>query len=188
MIRLKSCVIISNRHFPAFTQAIANIQYPFNNNVALINLNGNFESIWHCHLSSTSTDYMSPPTFSWTCAFVFIEVKWWLLLKCVRLSLRIYFGKRIKFSTIVRTIVPRKLFELRLTLAKTWGRHPLLDAQHSQAVRHQSLHQWFLPVSVCSTRIQAIQPSSEWKICSWTWIVATWNVMVSTESTSRRWA
>ena len=67
-------------HFPAFTQAIANIQYPFNNNVALINLNGNFVSIWHCHLSSTSTDNMSSPTFSWTCAFIFIEIKWWLLL------------------------------------------------------------------------------------------------------------
>ena len=53
------------------------------------------------HLQSTSTDSMSAPTYSWTCALVFIEIKWRFLLQCVPLCLRIYSGKQIKFSTFV---------------------------------------------------------------------------------------
>ena len=57
---------------------------------------------------------LSPQTFSWTCALVFIEMKWPSLPSCARLCLRIDSGKQIKFPRLV----PCKSFELHSTLAK----------------------------------------------------------------------
>ena len=67
---------------------------------------------------------MSPPTFSWTFALVFIEIKWLSLPSCVRLCLRIYSGKRIHFSKFIEHDCALQYFWAPLNPRETCGRRP----------------------------------------------------------------
>ena len=90
--------------FPTFTQAIANMKCPFNRNIAFIDKRISWAFV------VTLTASMLPPTFSWTYALVFIEIKWRSLPSSVRLCLRIYSGGFTwawGFAPLLENIIPK---------------------------------------------------------------------------------
>ena len=86
-----------------------------------------------------------------------IEIKWLSLLSCVLLCLKICNGKQIsKFTVLLLCLCDpcETCHSVVVTMLSS-----LLHRWYSTLWRHQSLHQLFLPVSLCSKQSKAIKLS-----------------------------
>ena len=146
--------------FRTFAQAIANMQCPSNKNIAFIDKGISWAIV-------VDIDRLSVTAFSWTCALVFN------FLMNVRTCF--YWNQVTVASVMCPPVLEDLLRQSDLILYVHWAwlclaiflssaqpsrnllsSSSLLHRQHSALKRNQSLHQWFLPVSLCSKRSKAI--------------------------------
>ena len=108
MICLKSSVFM----FPTFTQAKANMQCPFNKNIAFMDKGISWAFVVDIDVTANFLMNVCP---------CLIEIKWLLLPSCVCLCFRIYSGKQIKFSKFIQINCSLQYFSALLNPCKTCG-------------------------------------------------------------------
>ena len=150
------------------------VQCPFNNNMSF--MNGGTSHVYE-NFSLTLTTCMSPwlPTveqlltfkFSWTCALVFIEIKRQSsrFCRCPPVSERnlcllssllcrrcFALGSGQMYMICVTLFCDKNVRQNHATKSDTSGHCILCTLK----IPYHSLHQWYLPISLCSTRSKPV--------------------------------